>query len=149
MRPPPGARRRVIHGAACYTSRVSDLYIADNGDEWDLVLDDGDVVLVHELAENADAVEVAQRVVYRVMTWQGESPYDTAAGLPYLDGIFGFEPVPGVAALISQTILETDGVTEIDGTPSYLLDSTTRELSMAVAIKHGAVAVPLALTVTP
>lgn len=116
---------------------MSDLYIADGADGWDLVLDDGDVVLVHELEASAWQAEVAQRVVYRVMTWLGESPYDTAAGLPYLSGIFGFEPVPGVAALISQTVLDTDGVLELDSDPSYLLDTTTRELAMSFVIKVG------------
>lgn len=114
---------------------MSDLYITAETGEWDLALEDGDLVLVHDLEENAYAAEVAQRVVYRVMTWQGESVYDTAAGLPYLDGIFGFEPVPGVAALISQTVIETEGVAEIDGNPTYLLEPTTRELSMTIAIK--------------
>jgi hypothetical protein len=113
---------------------VSDLYIDSSTGEWDLVLDDGDLVLVHELEENAYPAEVAQRVVYRVMTWSGESPYDVAAGLPYLDGIFGFEPVPGVAALITQTILGTEGVTELAEQPSYLLEPS-RELAMSLAIR--------------
>lgn len=128
---------------------MSDLYIADGADGWDLVLDDGDVVLVHELEEQAWLTEVSQRVVYRVMTWLGESPYDLGAGLPYLDGIFGFEPVPGVAALISQEILETEDVSEIDGTPEYLLDPTSRELSMSIAIKVGDEPVTLSLEVSP
>lgn len=128
---------------------MSDLYIAHNGDEWDLVLDDGDVVLVHELETAPIPAEVAQRVVYRVMTWLGESPYDTGAGLPYLDGIFGFEPVPGIAALISQTVLDTEGVLEIDGNPSYLLEPSTRELAMSIAIRVGDVVVPLALEIAP
>lgn len=111
---------------------MSDLKIADSGDGWDLVLEDGDVVLFG--ADDLTA-EVAQRVVYTVMTWQGESAYDRAAGLPYLDGIFGFEPVPGVAGLITQAIADTEGVAEIDESPSYLLDTTTHELSISVGIR--------------
>jgi hypothetical protein len=112
---------------------VSDLKIADTaGQGWDLVLEDGDVVL---FGPDDTTAEVAQRVVYTVMTWQGESPYDLAAGLPYLDGIFGFEPVPGVAGLITQAIQDTEGVAEVDENPSYLLETTTRELSMSVRIR--------------
>lgn len=128
---------------------MSDLYIANTGDEWDLVLDDGDVVLVHELDENPVASEVAQRVVYNVMAWLGESPYDTGAGMPYLDGIFGFEPVPGIAALFTQTVLDTDGVDELDENPTYTLEPITRELAMSFRIKAGSVVVPLALEVNP
>ena len=111
---------------------MSDLKIADSGDGFDLVLEDGDVVL---FGADELTAEVAQRVVYTVMTWQGESPYDLAAGLPYLDGIFGFEPVPGVAGLITQAIADTDGVAELDENPAYELETTTRELSINVRIR--------------
>lgn len=111
---------------------MSDLKIADEGDGWDLVLEDGDVVL---FGSDDLTAEVAQRVVYTVMTWQGESPYDLAAGLPYLDGIFGFEPVPGVAGLITQAIADTEGVAEVDESPVYSLDTTTHELSISVGIR--------------
>ncbi len=125
---------------------MSDLQIArDVNGEWDLVLVDGDAVLVHTVSV---AAEVAQRVVYRVSTWYGESPYDRGVGLPYLDGIFGFEPVPGVAALISQTILDTEGVLEIVDNPDYILASD-RELSLAFAIRVDGTTVDLALEITP
>lgn len=126
---------------------MSDLYIAQAGGVWDLVIEDGDAVLVHELDENPLAAEVAQRVVYEISTWLGESPYDRTAGIPYLDGVFGFEPVPGVAAMITQTALETEGVTEIEGTPRYLLDTTTGVLSLDLQLVVGDTTVPLALSV--
>ena len=74
---------------------MSDLQIDATTGVWDLTLDDGDAVLVHEISR---AAEVAQRVVYALMTWRGESVYDRGVGLPYLDGIFGFEPLPGISS---------------------------------------------------
>lgn len=99
---------------------------------WDLALVDGDLVLTSSRAE-----ETAQRVVYRLMTWLAESPYDRGAGLPYLDGIFGFEALPGVAGLLTQTILDTEGVAEIVGTPSYLLDDRTLSYSITIRVDDG------------
>lgn len=113
---------------------MSDLQIDASTGVWDLVLEDGDLVLVHDVSH---AAEVAQRVVYRLMTWLAESPYDRGAGLPYLDGIFGFEPLPGVAGLLTQTILETEGVTEIIGAPDYILDGGRLSYSVAIRIDDG------------
>jgi hypothetical protein len=113
---------------------VSDLQIDATTGPWDLTLVDGDVVLVHEVSR---AAEVAQRVVYALMTWRGESVYDRGVGLPYLDGIFGFEPLPGIAALLSQTILDVEGVTEIIGQPDYILDNGTLSYSVVIRVDDG------------
>jgi hypothetical protein len=113
---------------------VSDLQIDATTGPWDLTLVDGDVVLVHEVSR---AAEVAQRVVYALMTWRGESVYDRGVGLPYLDGIFGFEPLPGIAALLSQTILDVEGVTEIIGPPDYILDGGTLSYSVVIRVDDG------------
>lgn len=114
--------------------------ISANGG-WDLVLKDGDFVFVDE-----GPAEVGQRVVYRLMTWLGESPYDTGAGLPYLDGIFGFEPIPGIAGLLTQTILDTEGVDEIVDNPVFSLDG--RELDFSIVIKVGTETATIETTVT-
>lgn len=113
---------------------MSDLQIDATAGVWDLALDDGDAVLVHEVSR---AAEVAQRVVYALMTWRGESRYDRGVGLPYLDGIFGFEPLPGIAGLLSQTILDVEGVTEIVGQPDYILDGGTLSYSVVVRVDDG------------
>ncbi len=113
---------------------MSDLQIDATTGVWDLTLVDGDVVLVHEVSR---AAEVAQRVVYRLMTWLAESPYDRAAGLPYLDGIFGFEPLPGIAGLLSQTILDTPGVVAIVDDPLYELDGGTLTYAVTIRVDDG------------
>lgn len=113
---------------------MSDLQIDATTGVWDLALDDGDAVLVHEVSR---AAEVAQRVVYALMTWRGESRYDRGVGLPYLDGIFGFEPLPGIAGLLSQTILDVEGVTEIIGNPDYILDGGTLSYSVVIRVDDG------------
>jgi hypothetical protein len=113
---------------------VSDLQIDATTGVWDLTLVDGDAVLVSDVSL---AAEVAQRVVYRLMTWRGESRYDRGAGLPYLDGIFGFEPLPGIAGLLSQTILSVEGVVEIVGAPQYILDNGTLSYSVVIRVSDG------------
>ena len=113
---------------------MSDLQIDATTGVWDLALDDGDAVLVDDVSR---AAEVAQRVVYALMTWRGESVYDRGVGLPYLDGIFGFEPLPGIAGLLSQTILDVEGVTEIVGQPDYILDDGTLSYSVVIRVDDG------------
>ncbi len=113
---------------------MSDLQIDATTGVWDLTLVDGDAVLVSDVSL---AAEVAQRVVYRLMTWRGESRYDRGAGLPYLDGIFGFEPLPGIAGLLSQTILSVEGVVEIVGAPQYILDNGTLSYSVVIRVSDG------------
>jgi hypothetical protein len=113
---------------------VSDLQIDATTGVWDLTLEDGDAVLVHEVSR---AAEVAQRVVYALMTWRGESRYDRGVGLPYLDGIFGFEPLPGIAGLLNQTILDVEGVTEIIGPPDYILDGGVLSYSVVIRVDDG------------
>lgn len=121
---------------------MSDIQIANEGEGWDLVLVDGDLVLGFD----SHAAEVAQRVTYRLMTWLGESPYDRLAGVPYLDGVFNdFEPVPGIVALLIQVIVDTEGVNEVTEDPTFELDGRT--LSIAVEIRVGAQTIPIELAV--
>lgn len=113
---------------------MSDLQIDATTGVWDLTLVDGDVVFTDDVSL---AAEVAQRVVYKLMTWRAESVYDRGAGLPYLDGIFGFEPLPGIAGLLTQTILSTEGVVEIVGAPQYILDGGTLSYSVVIRVADG------------
>lgn len=124
---------------------MSDLQIDQTTGPWDLALVDGDVVLIDTVSH---AAEVAQRVVYRLMTWHGESPYDRRVGIPYLDGIFGFEPLPNVAALLTQTIVDTEGVTGLDGAPEYLLDDAVLTYSVAISVDDGS-SITIETAVTP
>lgn len=110
---------------------MTDLLIERNGSQWGLVLRDGDLVLTED--EGA-LTEVTQRVVYRLMTWSGESVYDRTAGLPYADGIFGSSEAEGIAGLFFVHVLETEGVDEITSWDFNLVD---RELSLSFAIRVG------------
>lgn len=122
-----------------------DLAISNDGTGWDLKLTDGDLVMhVEDSAE-----DVAQRVVYRLSTWRGESPFDALAGVPYLDGVFGYEPVAGVVALLRNVIETTEGVAEVLGDPDFVLDQTTRTLAISCVIRVGTAEVPIQLKVTP
>lgn len=123
---------------------MTDFAIANDGDGWDLVLDDGDLVLTHTLGLPA---EVAQRVVYRLMTWLGESPYDLTAGVPYEQLVFGFEPVPGIVAYLVQIVLDTEGVTDVATEPDFELDDRTLTITLAIVV--GTETVPIELQVTP
>lgn len=124
---------------------MTDLLIVDNepGPGWDLAIVDGDVVLTGTLGR---AAEVAQRVVYRLKTWLGESVYDRRAGQPYFDGIFGEEPVEGVVAALLQVILDTEGVDDVVGDPEFEL-TPGRELTIAATIVVGDDTAPVNLTV--
>jgi hypothetical protein len=91
---------------------VSDFKIANpTGSQYGLVLEDGDLVLMDEDADLAEVV--AQRVVYELMTWQGESVYDQSAGQPHLDVLGSFAGFEGIAGIYALAIQETDGVDEI------------------------------------
>jgi hypothetical protein len=113
---------------------MSDLLIRLNGTgglatDWGLVEVDGDLVLTSSHLE-----EVAQRVVYRLMTWLRESPYDRSAGVPYLDGVFGFEPIEGVAGLLAQEILDVEGVDGFLEGPVFALDGRTLTVTATLQV---------------
>lgn len=123
---------------------VSDLQIDATTGVWDLALVDGDLVFVDDVSR---AAEVMQRVIYRLMTWRGESVYDRGAGLPYLDGIFGVEPVPDVVGLLNQTVLDTDGVVAIVES-TYTLTDGVLAYAVAIRVDDGTTA-EISGTVTP
>lgn len=100
---------------------MTDIRIANDGDGWDLALVDGDLELLPEDAEN-DGEAVAQRVVFAWMTWLGESPYARTEGTPYIGGVFGEAPAPGIGALLLQIALDVEGVADIEGEPAFDLE---------------------------
>jgi hypothetical protein len=107
---------------------MSDLVLERATFGWDLQMDNGDFVMT-----TTDAESISQRVLYRLETWLRESPYDRSAGVPY-ELIFGQQPVEAVAALLIQEILDTEGVTNIVGVPSFVLTSD-RVLTINITIR--------------
>jgi hypothetical protein len=123
---------------------MTDLLIENTGAGWDLALSDGDLALTHKVSRS---VEVAQRVVYRLLTWLGESVYDRRAGVPYFETVFGDEPIPEVVALFIQIVIETEGVDGLVGSPSFVLDN--RELAIQFEIQVGPDVETISLQVAP
>lgn len=109
---------------------------------WDLVLANGDIVM-----ETDEVQLVVQRIIYRLETWLGESPYARTSGIPY-EFVFGLEPVGAVSAILLQTILDTEGVIDIVGDPTFTLDSASRTLSIACVVRVGDTEVPITAEVT-
>jgi hypothetical protein len=113
---------------------VSDFLIEQGDDRgWDMVIRDGDVVWTSDEGTD-DRTEVMQRVQFELQTWLGESPYDRARGMPYLEGVFGDAPVPGIIALVTSKILGVPGVAELVEDPTFVLDTDTRVLTITAVI---------------
>jgi hypothetical protein len=75
---------------------------------WDLVVENGDFVLVE------DADEVAQRVAVALKTHQGEWLFDTDLGLPYREEIMVKNPdLERITGLIRALIIGIEDVTGI------------------------------------
>lgn len=100
---------------------MTDIAIAKGPDGgWDLLIVDGDLVL---LTDQIDIV--VQRVIYNLMTWLGESPYEPGAGVPWIELIFsGYAPLPGVVAYLTSIIRNTDGVDDVQNV-DFVLDGRT------------------------
>lgn len=114
---------------------MTDIYIErDEDGSWGLVLEDGDLVLTHTVSR---AVEVTQRVVFRLSTWLGESVYERDTGVPYEQAVFGDTPANGIGVYLVQIIRDTEGVDGIIGDPVFDFDVSTRTLSIAVDIQVG------------
>lgn len=124
---------------------MPDFAIANpSGLQYGLVLTDGDLVLLDE--DDGLAEVVAQRVVYELMTWFGESVYDQSAGVPHLDVLGAFAGAEGIAGIYALAIQEVDGVSEIkhfDFTPPEHDNGYT--LSVRATVTAGATDVSIAL----
>lgn len=77
---------------------------------------------------------LAQKIRSRLQLIEGESDLDTTEGLPYFTDIF-VKPVdlPRVASLFKDTILNTEGVSELLRF-EYDLDTTQRELTIIFSV---------------
>lgn len=122
---------------------MSDLKLTHDGNVgWDIIIaSNGDIEM-----ETDDINLVVQRVIHRLMTWLRESPYDRSAGIPYVDGVFGLEPVEAMVFVLTQEILDTDGVDSLVEPPTYTLDEG-RSLSISAQIRVKGDTAPVTLTI--
>lgn len=122
---------------------MSDLKLTHDGNVgWDIIIaSNGDIEM-----ETDDINLVVQRVIHRLMTWLRESPYDRSAGIPYVDGVFGLEPVEAMVFVLTQEILDTDGVDSLVEPPTYTLDEG-RSLSISAQIRVNGDTAPVTLTI--
>jgi hypothetical protein len=110
---------------------VTDFLIERDGYHYDLALTDGDAVLTHTLGRPA---EVSQRITFRLLTNLGECPYDLAAGVAWVGGVFGAYPVDGIAGLLTLQIAQTEGVDEVID-PVFDLPTAARTLTITCEVR--------------
>ena len=124
---------------------MTDILTEDVGGTWDWTIRDGDIVMT---GDEGRTQEVGQRVVYRLMTWIGESVYDRNVGVPYIEGVFGFEPIAGVVGILTQVAIDTPGVDGVEGQPSYIL-SDVGVLALTMRLIVGDAIEEITLEVSP
>jgi hypothetical protein len=114
---------------------MTDFRVVAVADGYDLDIQYNDLVLIG--GEDDTYLElVAQRIRYAMLTWLGESPFDRDAGIPYTDGVFGRQPIGGVAFLFYQRIAAVEGVDGISDIRASL-DNETRILTLSVDVIVG------------
>lgn len=125
---------------------MTDLRVIAEGDGYDLDIQDNDLVLIGG-DDDTWLEAVAQRVRYALHTWQGESVFDRDAGLPYIDGIFGRQPVEGIGFLFYSAITDVDDVTGVEDL-NLELDRETRKLTVSARVRVDARVVDLTFDVS-
>lgn len=100
------------------------------GDGTDVDMSSGGLELVR------DAAAIAQHVVTRLRTWQTESHYDRAAGVPYISGVFGGElPVEAAVHFLELEALGTPGVQGLVERIAIDVDGTTRAMTASGKVR--------------
>lgn len=125
---------------------MSDIKLTDVGTGHDLALVDGDLVWTADVSR---IEEVSQRILYRLLTWRGESLYDRRAGVPYLDVVFGDTADAGARDYLLDIIATTDGVDGIAGEDTFDLDQTTGVLTINATVRIAGQDVTIATEVAP
>lgn len=126
---------------------MTDFRIQSIGDgKYDLVITDNDFTVVGGDA-NTWPQEVAQRIVYEVCTWYGESAFDRDAGFPWAQGVFGKAPLEGIASLAYEKILGVDGVQGFNEQPQLTLDTVSRRLFITADVLGDGFTVPIETTI--
>jgi len=108
----------------------------------DLLIQNGDFQWVK------GAYAIGQHVKMRLQTWLGETPYDTAAGVPYLQVIFqAGTSRESIKFILEQAVLATPGVTGVN--LSFDFDNATREMTVTGTLTALNEEIPFSITVTP
>lgn len=124
---------------------MSDLKLSYTGGYHDLDLVDGDLVWTADVSR---VEEVAQRIRYRLLTWRGESLYDRAAGVPYLDVVFGDSADAGARDYLLSVIAGTEGVDGIKD-EAFDLDQATGLLTIQATVTIAGQDVTITTEVSP
>ena len=91
---------------------------------------------------------IAQHVLIRLRTFQGEWFLDTLEGVPYFQQILGVKGGEAVAlGLIRDRILNTPGVTSVTAISVELDSARTMHVSFSAMTDAGALSLTTALTV--
>lgn len=101
---------------------------------WDLVITNGDLVLVGETEGTWPAL-VTQNVAFKTMVWLGESEFDRSIGFPWIQSVFGLQPIDGIGALIYDAVISAEGIEGLQDAPSLSLESETGVLSIDLTAK--------------
>lgn len=97
-----------------------------------MLLTDDDITLTadQDLALVTLRPAIAQHLAMTWRTWLGETPYDTTAGVPYLQVIFnGQTDLPATSSILTLIGEGVPGITGISLDPLDL-DTQTRELTV-------------------
>lgn len=126
---------------------MSDIVIAkrDDVDGYDVLVENGDLVLTRDRTR---ALEVIQRVWYRLLWFFQEHPYDRSVGIAYFDLVFGQLPDPSIVNYLTGIIADTEGVDSIATDPVLdLTDDNT--LAITVELLIGSQPETISIEVTP
>lgn len=128
---------------------MSDLAIAlvANG-RYDLVIEDNDFVVIGETEDTWQAY-VVQNITYVVGVFYAESPFDRSVGFPYLEAVFGTQPIEGIVTLFNDHVLAAEGVEGLDEAPVLEFEKETQRLFVSIKAQGSDFEIQLQTEVTP
>jgi hypothetical protein len=112
------------------TAVATDLLLDD--DDWDLVLEDGDLVV------NSGHDAVRQALYKRLRFFAGEWFADENIGIPYWDDVLVKKPnLPAIREIFRQQISATPGVASVDSISLAQSSGRNYALSFVVTMDDG------------
>ncbi len=96
--------------------------------------DGGDIDLTNGSLSLVSGTEaIAQHMAARLRTWQTESPYDRAAGVPWLQ--LAEQPVEALVYFAERAISGTPGVVELVERVRVFVDGATRQATATARVR--------------